>query len=323
MSQFLYINYPEWITPEIIPGFFMRWYALMYLVALGITYLLLMKQIKDDKYEIKKEVASDYMFYLMIGIIIGARVFSTLVYEIDDYYRSAPWLIFWPFRDGRFVGFQGMSYHGGVIGGIVAAYIYTRIKKISFLDMADYLCTAIPLGFTFGRLGNFINGELYGRITESPIGMVFKTTPISHRFHSSNQWVQDFASKIGMDISTQTLVNLPRHPSQLYEAFFEGVFLWFIMWFVVRRFKPFKGFMLSMYLTLFGLFRFFVEYYRQPDDGLDFPIHWGPPSFNYQFESLLNITTGQILSFWMVIAGLILMVVLKMYDKKVTIKRKK
>ena len=109
MSILYFINYPEWIKPEVIPGFFVRWYALMYLIALGITYFLFMKQIKRDKYDIKKEVASDYIFYIMIGLVIGARIFSTLVYEIDDYYRNSPWLIFWPFRNGQFVGFQGMS----------------------------------------------------------------------------------------------------------------------------------------------------------------------------------------------------------------------
>lgn len=321
MSLFHYINYPDWITPEIIPGFFIRWYALMYLVALGITSFLFIKQLKADNYDIKKDVASDYIFYIMIGLIIGARVFSTLVYEIDDYYRSAPWLIFWPFRGGQFVGFQGMSYHGGVIGGISAALIFCKIKKLSFLDLADYLVTALPLGFTFGRLGNFINGELYGRITTSPLGMVFRTTPASHRFISTNLWVEQFANKIGMDISKQTLINLPRHPSQLYEAFFEGVFLWFIMWFVVKKFKSFKGFMLSMYLILFGFLRFCVEYFRQPDDGLDFPIALGPKSGNYEFKSLLNITTGQILSFSMIIFGLVLFITLNIYSKKKISKR--
>ena len=189
--------------------------------------------------------------------------------------------------------------------------------------LADYLCTAIPLGFTFGRLGNFINGELYGRITDSPIGMVFPTTTLRDRFHISNQWVVDFAERIGMDITNSTIVNLPRHPSQLYEAFFEGLFLWFILWFIVRRFKSFKGFMMSMYLTLFGLFRFFVEYFRQPDDGLDFPIQLGPQSYNYEFKSLLNITTGQIFSFMMVISGLILFFVLKHLNGKKADKSKK
>ncbi|MBN2617156.1 MAG: prolipoprotein diacylglyceryl transferase [Spirochaetales bacterium] len=316
MSFFQYINYPSWISPEIIPGFFVRWYAVMYLVAFGITYLLFVKQIKRDKYSIKKDVASDYIFYIMIGLVVGARIFSTLVYEIDDYYRNAPWLIFWPFRNGQFVGFQGMSYHGGVIGGITAALIFTKVKKLSFLDLGDYLCTALPLGFTFGRLGNFINGELYGRITTSPLGMIFKTTPLTHRFNASKQWVQDFATKINMDISGQTLVNLPRHPSQLYEAFFEGVFLWFLMWFVVKRFHKFKGFMLSMYLILFGFIRFCVEYFRQPDEGLDFPIALGPPSGIYEFKSFLNITTGQILSLGMAVTGIILLIIFRLYSKK-------
>ncbi|MGL1893785.1 MAG: prolipoprotein diacylglyceryl transferase [Spirochaetaceae bacterium] len=318
MTLFYYINYPEWITPEIIPGFFVRWYAVMYLVVLVLTQVLFLKLIKKDKYNISKEVATDYIFYLMIGLIVGARIFSTLFYETDDYYRNAPWLIFWPFRNGSFVGFQGMSYHGGVIGGIVTAIIFSKVKKVNFLDMADYLVTAGPLGFTFGRIGNFINGELYGRITQSSVGMVFKTTPISHRFKASEQWVQDYAAKIGMDISNQTIVNLPRHPSQLYEAFFEGVFIWYIMWFILRKLKTFKGFLLSMYFILFGTLRFIVEYFRQPDDGLDFPIHLGPPSGNYEFKSLLNITAGQIFSFYMVIAGIILLIGFKIYDRKVT-----
>lgn len=317
MTLLNFINYPSWLSPEIIPGFFVRWYALMYLVALGITYFLVIKQLEADKFKIKKEVGSDYIFYVMIGLILGARIFSTLVYETSDIYRNAPWLIFWPFRDGQFVGFQGMSYHGGVIGGIVAALIFCKVKKISFLEMADKLCAALPLGFTFGRLGNFINAELYGRITKSPLGMVFPEERVArnHFFDPAEQWVQQFAADINMEI-TSSMVNLPRHPSQLYEAFFEGVFLWAILWFIFKNRKPFKGFILSMYLTLFGLFRFFVEYFRQPDDGLDFPIQLGPASGNYEFKSLLNITTGQILCFWMVIAGIALTVIFYFYSKK-------
>lgn len=324
MTLLNYINYPSWIKPEIIPGFFPRWYALMYLIAFGLTYVLFMKQIKEEKYTIKKEYASDYIFYIIIGLILGARILSTLVYEPTDLYRKAPWLIFWPFRDGfNFVGLQGMSYHGGVIGGILAAIIYCKKRKLNFLELADYLCTALPLGFTFGRLGNFTNGELYGRITTSPIGMVFPQTIRSDRFDASLPWVQKFADQIGMDISKLSEVNLPRHPSQLYEAFFEGVFLWLIMWFIMRKIKPFKGFMLSMYLALFGVFRFFVEYFRQPDEGLDFPIALGAASENYELVSLLNITTGQIFSFIMVVIGVALLFIFRFYDKKSTKKVEK
>lgn len=327
MTLLNYIDYPSWITPEIIPGFFPRWYAVMYLVAFGLTYLLFMRQIKQDKYTITKDNASDYIFFIILGLILGARILSTLVYEPSDLYRKAPWLIFWPFRNGQFVGLQGMSYHGGVLGGITAAIIYCKRRKLNFLELADYLCTALPLGFTFGRLGNFTNGELYGRITTSSFGMIFPQTIRAHRFNADLPWVQNFAAKIGMDISSLTEVNLPRHPSQLYEAFFEGVFLWLIMWFVLRKIKPFKGFMLSMYLTLFGFFRFMVEYFRQPDDGLDFPIMWGEPSKNYELVSLLNLTTGQIFSFWMIVTGLVLLVIFKFYNnksiKKVKLRTKK
>lgn len=317
MTLLNYIHYPSWLSPEIFPGFFIRWYAVMYLVALGITYYLVIKQLEADKFKIKKEVGSDYIFYVMIGLILGARIFSTLVYETSDYYRNAPWLIFWPFRNGQFVGFQGMSYHGGVIGGIAAALIFCKVRKISFLEMADKLCAALPLGFTFGRLGNFINSELYGRVTKSPFGMIFPEERMArnHFFDATQGWVQEFAADINLEL-TGAMVNLPRHPSQLYEAFFEGVFLWAILWFVFKNRKPFKGFILSMYLTLFGLFRFFVEYFRQPDDGLDFPIQLGPVSYNYEFKSLLNITTGQIFCFWMVVSGVVLTIIFYFYSKR-------
>lgn len=322
MTLLNYIDYPSWLKPEIIPGFFARWYAVMYIIAFGLTYYLFMKQINKDKFTIKKEVASDYIFFIIIGLIVGARIFSTIVYEVDDYYRKAPWLIFWPFTNGQFTGLRGMSYHGGVIGGIVAAIIYCKKKKLDFLTLADYLCTALPLGFTFGRIGNFINGELYGRITTSTFGMIFPQTSSFHRFNTGKQWVKDFTTEIGMDITGVTEVNLPRHPSQLYEAFFEGVFLWAILWFLLRKIKPFKGFMMSMYLVLFGFFRFCVEYFRQPDDNLNFPIHLGPESGNYEFKSLLNITTGQILSFLMVIGGVILLFICREYSKKQKQKKK-
>jgi len=285
----------------------------MYLVAFAIAFYLFKYQVKEKKLDVPEDDVVNFIFWTIIGLIIGARIFAALVYDTSGLYWSKPWLVFWPFYNGRFVGLQGMSYHGGVIGGVVGAVIYTKVKKYNTLQWGDMLAAAIPLGYTFGRLGNFVNSELYGRVTSSPFGVVF---PTARRFSPTLEWVQDTAARIGMDISGMAEVNLPRHPSQLYEAFFEGIVLWAILWFVLRKKKPFDGFVMSGYLIGYGIFRFFIEYLREPDPGMDFPIQWGASGGpNYLFTSLLNFSTGQILCFLMVIAGIAMNVFLY-YRKK-------
>jgi phosphatidylglycerol:prolipoprotein diacylglycerol transferase len=166
---------------------------------------------------------------------------------------------------------------------------------------------SIPLGYTFGRLGNFANAELYGRVTTGPLGMIF---PGAQQFSTAETWVQDVAAKLGMDISGQTMVNLPRHPSQLYEALFEGVILWAIIW-LIRNRKPFKGFLAGIYVVGYGFFRFFLEYFREPDADLGYRIELVrngiPPAL---FSSLFNFTTGQILNFLMIAGGGIYLIVM-------------
>ena len=153
---------------------------------------------------------------------------------------------------------------------------------------------AIPLGYTFGRLGNFINGELYGRVTASPLGMLF---PNAATVPTKESWVVEIAEKVGIDITGLASVNLPRHPSQLYEMIFEGIVLWAIIW-VFRNRKPFKGFLIGLYFLGYGFFRFLIEYFRQPDSQM------GDGGF-----ILPGITTGQILCFLMMVFGIIWIVV--------------
>lgn len=309
----LYISFPSWLKPEIIPGLPVRWYGLMYLVAFAIAFYLFKFQVKENQLDVPEDDVVNFIFWTIIGLIIGARIFAALVYDTSGIYRTKPWLIFWPFYNGRFVGLQGMSYHGGVIGGVIGAVLYTKVKKYSILLWGDMLVAAIPLGYTFGRLGNFINGELYGRVTTSPFGIVF---PMAERFSPSLDWVRETAAKIGMDISGMTAVNLPRHPSQLYEALFEGVILWCILWFIIRKRKPFNGFVISSYLIGYGVFRFFIEYLREPDVGMDFPLQWGTSEApNYLLTSFLNFSTGQILCFIMIFSGIVLNIIL-LYKKK-------
>ena len=235
--MFLYINYPSWIKPEIFPGVpflgFLRWYGLMYVFAFATAFLVLKKVAKEGSldtptYKITEDDLFSFISTGIVFLLIGARVFSTLIYDTSGLYWKKPWLIFWPFDSNmHFTGFAGMSYHGGFVGGLLGMIIWCKRHKQPILKWIDAMVCAIPLGYTFGRLGNFLNGELYGRITTMPWGVVF---PDAEKFSSSLPWVKEIAAKIGMNISNMSLVNLPRHPSQLYEAFFEGIVLWAIIW---------------------------------------------------------------------------------------------
>ncbi len=297
----LAIPYPTWIKPEIIPGLPLRWYGLMYLIAFGIAYLLFMRQVKERRLRWSEDDISGLFFWAILGLLIGARIFATIVYDTSGVYLQKPWLVFWPFRDGRFVGLQGMSYHGGVIGATTAIIVYARLKRMGVREVGDLMTAAIPLGYTFGRLGNFANGELYGRVTASPIGMIF---PNAERFPTNLPWVRAIAEQAGVAISGAS-VNLPRHPSQLYEALFEGLVLWLAVWFLRQR-KPFKGFIIGAYMVGYGAFRFVIEYFREPDADLGYRIHLVkdgvPPAL---FSSPLNFSTGQVLCALMILGGIV------------------
>ena len=295
----LVVHFPSWLKPEIIPGLPFRWYGLMYLVAFGIAYLLYRRQVRERNFPIKDEELSGLFFWGILSLVLGARIFATLVYETSPIYRREPWLILWPFQNGRFTGLSGMSYHGGVIGAILAVVIYSARHRFDYREIGDMFSAAIPLGYTAGRLGNFINAELYGRVTAGPLGMIFPGVNLP----AKEAWVREMAEKTGIAI-TSDMVNLPRHPSQLYEAFFEGIVLWLIIW-LLRNKKPFKGFLMGVYLCGYGLFRFIIEYFREPDAGLGYRITLVktdiPPAL---FTSPFNFSTGQVFCFIMILLGL-------------------
>jgi phosphatidylglycerol:prolipoprotein diacylglycerol transferase len=164
------------------------------------------------------------------------------------------------------------------------------------------LVTGSALGYTFGRLGNFINGELFGRVTALPWGMVF---PLAEEFPVREPWVRELAARVGLDLTGLAQVNLPRHPSQLYEAFFEGIVLWAILWFGLRKRRAFRGQLMAVYIMGYGALRFLIEYVRQPDVELGFPIQLVRlANPQYQF-SPFNLTTGQLLNLLMVLVGVL------------------
>jgi len=259
---------PQNIDPVIfqIGSFRLQYYGLMYVVAFAITYFLVLYRVRhEDKFDISKNQINDVMTYMILGLIIGAR-FGYVVFYNLSYYLKHPLEIILPFSFANgitFTGISGMSYHGGLIGVALTGWWYTRKAGINFWNGVDLFVTVIPLGYTFGRLGNFINGELYGRITTAPIGMFFPMAP------------------------TREL----RHPSQLYEAFFEGVVLFAVLW-GIRKIKVPSGAFLAFYLIGYGTFRFVIEFFREPD------AHLG--------SVFLSFSMGQVLCSLMIAAGLFL-----------------
>jgi phosphatidylglycerol:prolipoprotein diacylglycerol transferase len=225
-----------------------QWYGLMYLVAFAVTYFLARRRCRlEERFRMyDEEFLKNILTYAFIGVLAGGRLGYVLFYNLK-YYALHPFEVIAPFsfQGGfHFTGISGMSYHGGVIGAIAGAYLFSRRQKADFWNLCDLFAPVIPLGYTFGRLGNFINGELWGRVTEHAIGMYFPLSPDP---------------------------GLLRHPSQLYEALFEGVFL-FSVYLVLRRLKLPKGSMLPAYIFGYGFVRFFIEFFREPDRHLGFVL---------------------------------------------------
>jgi phosphatidylglycerol:prolipoprotein diacylglycerol transferase len=305
----LSVDFPSWLKPEIIPGLPVRWYGLMYVFAFATAFLLYRRQIRERRFPMTEDQLYSLFTWGILGLLLGARLFSALIYSGDTYLRQ-PWLIFWPFTNGRFTGLMGMSYHGGAFCGLLAVIIYARVKRFSFRELGDMYAASIPLGYTFGRLGNFINGELYGRITAGPLGMVFPHGGISPA-DKGFAVIKDAAEQMGIEAATGPggMLNYPRHPSQLYEMLFEGIILWAIIWFFRNR-KPFKGFLIGLYFLGYGLFRFFIEYFREPDSDLGYRIELVknslPPAVSHP---PFSFSTGQILCFLMIVFGIVWSVV--------------
>ena len=258
-------NLPAQISPNLfsIGSFQLRYYSLMYIVAFALVYIIVLYRIKHEKYEFSAETIQDYMVWAMIGVIVGGRLGYALFYNFG-YYWQHPLEIVLPFdfSNGiKFIGLSGMSYHGGAIGVALTTTYFCIRRKINIWPFADLFIPAVPLGYTFGRIGNFINGELFGRVTTVSWGMYFPLDP------------------------TQKL----RHPSQLYEAFFEGIVLFVFLW-LMRKKKRFDGFLVGTYICGYGFVRFIIEFFREPDYQLGFVLGF--------------LSMGQVLCLLMILCGI-------------------
>jgi phosphatidylglycerol:prolipoprotein diacylglycerol transferase len=276
---------PNWIyTHNLSPGIFKldvfqigslkigpiepRWYAVMYLLGFFLTYQLISRNPRFLNMGFTKDDAMDFLTYGFLGVILGGRLGYVLFYNLPDYLRE-PWKIL-------MVWTGGMSFHGGLIGSIVAIMLYARHKKIPMLRMFDIVAIPTPLGLGLGRLGNFINGELWGKPTAGNWGVRF--------------WEYD-------KILNETVLGPPRHPSQLYEMALEGIALFLVLWFVFRYVKRFKeGSLGALFLLGYGLARASIEFCRIPDDQLGYLLgtNW--------------LTMGHLLCVPMIIGGLAMLV---------------
>ena len=218
--------------------FAVRWYGAMYVLAFATFAWLMVQRIKGKEVLVNKDQLFDYMVAAAIGLLLGGRLGYALFYA-PSFYFANPLQIIWPFHAGQFVGIGGMSFHGGLIGVITATYWFARKHNWSFWQLADNFVPAIPLAYTWGRIGNFLNGELWGRPTKAPIGMIFPRDPLG----------------------------VPRHPSQLYEAFLEGIIVGVFLW-KFRNHPKLQGKLLPAFLMLYAIARFIVEFFREPDTHL-------------------------------------------------------
>jgi phosphatidylglycerol---prolipoprotein diacylglyceryl transferase len=253
-----YFNFPN-IDPIAFSllGFSVRWYALAYMVGIigGLHYVRFIDK-QSPVPILNKKILDDALLWAVIGVILGGRIGYVLFYNLP-YYLENP-------LDIAKMWHGGMSFHGGALGIIGGFYLFSRKYKLPYVELMDRICTAVPIGLFFGRIANFINGELYGRVTDSKFGMVFPTGGES-----------------------------ARHPSQLYEAGLEGFVLFFILMWLARKGGMLraerKGVVSGSFLFCYGIFRFMVEYVREPDAHIGLMLGF--------------ISAGQLLCLPMIIIG--------------------
>jgi len=257
MSQ-SFIQFPN-IDPVIfsLGPLAVRWYGLMYLIGFIAALFIANKAADNSKGLWTRDQVGDLLFYGFLGVIIGGRIGYVLFYQFD-YLLADPLYLFKIWQGG-------MSFHGGLLGVITAIYLFARKTNKEFLAVGDFVAPLVPIGLGMGRLGNFINAELWGRQTDVSWAVIFPNDPLL----------------------------LPRHPSQLYQFFLEGIVLFAIVYGVSRKPRS-LGLVSGSFLIGYGCFRIIAEFFREPDAHLGFIF--------------ANISMGQILSLPMVILGFVIII---------------
>lgn len=253
-----------------------HWYGIMYLLAFGIAWWLGQRRRAAGRLAVTADQFSDLAFYVMLGVILGGRVGYMLFYDTAQLVANPLSLVrVWE---------GGMSFHGGLLGVLIAGWIWTRRHGIHYFDAIDFVAPLVPIGLGLGRLGNFIGGELWGRHTDAPWGMIFPRA-------------LDALGKAPDELRSMYLAGQlsseARHPSQLYEFALEGVVMFAVLWWYSRKPRP-RYAVAGLFALLYGCFRFAVEFVREPDAQL------GYLAFGW-------LTMGQVLSLPLIAVGLFLL----------------
>jgi phosphatidylglycerol:prolipoprotein diacylglycerol transferase len=273
----------------------LRWYALSYILGILVAWKLMQILSKysslwpNSLAPIRPSAVEDLMTYMILGIILGGRIGYVVFYQ-PEYYLYNP-------EDILKVWNGGMSFHGGFLGVVFGALLYGKKKKSNLLSLGDLIAIASPPGLFFGRLANFINGELWGKPTTSSWGIVF---PARDAKLCPSSWVGECT----------------RHPSQLYEAFSEGLLLWAVMLICVFWFKSFKrrGETMFIFLMGYGLSRAIIEIFREPD--AQFISTANPNGYLIFISETIGLSMGQILCLPMIIIGIMSLLLIRFYKTK-------
>ncbi|HPA01559.1 MAG TPA: prolipoprotein diacylglyceryl transferase [Chiayiivirga sp.] len=252
-----------------------HWYGLMYLMGFGLAWWLGLRRVRAGRLPVGEQAYSDLIFYAMVGVLLGGRVGYLLFYgtaqiAADPMYAFRVW-------EG------GMSFHGGLLGVLAAVWWWSRTNRLHFFDSVDFIAPLVPPGLGFGRLGNFIGGELWGHVTNAPWAVVFRSALPENLAGASSETLRSLHA-------SGALERYARHPSQLYQAFLEGLVLFLALWWFSRRPRP-RYAVSGLFALLYGVFRFAVEFVREPD------AHLGYLAFGW-------LTMGQVLSAPLVLVGL-------------------
>jgi phosphatidylglycerol:prolipoprotein diacylglycerol transferase len=253
-----------------------HWYGIMYLLAFGIAWWLGQRRRAAGRLAVTADQFSDLAFYVMLGVILGGRIGYMLFYDTAELVSNPLSLVrVWE---------GGMSFHGGLLGVLVAGWIWTRRHGVHFFDAIDFVAPLVPIGLGLGRLGNFIGGELWGRRTDAPWGMIFPRA-----LDALGKAPDELRSMyLAGQLSTEA-----RHPSQLYEFALEGVVMFAVLWWYSRKPRP-RYAVAGLFAVLYGCFRFAVEFVREPDAQL------GYLAFGW-------LTMGQVLSLPLMAVGAFLL----------------
>lgn len=254
-----------------------HWYGIMYLLGFGAAWWLGNRRIAAGRLPgVNADAFSDLLFYAMIGVVLGGRIGYMLFYTPDAFLAN-PALLFRVWEGG-------MSFHGGLIGVLIASLWWSRKHKLHFFDTVDFVAPLVPLGLGFGRLGNFIGAELWGKTTDGSWGVVFPHSLPAELAQLSPEALRSLHASGALDVYA-------RHPSQLYQAALEGLLLFAVLWCVSARPRG-RYLVAGLFALLYGVFRFAVEFVRMPDNGIYLAWGW--------------FTKGQLLSIPLVLFGLYL-----------------